>query len=117
MEHERFGPERIALVPVIIAAVCALPLALTSARLLWVLLLPLAAGVWVLRARVVAGRDALEVCNGLGVATYRWDDVEGIDVPRRGPARLLLTGGRRVLLSAVPRQELRRFMATAPGRS
>lgn len=117
MEHERFGPERIALVPVVIAAACALPLALSSPLLLWVLLLPLAAGVWVLRARVVADHDGLEVCNGLGVATYRWDDVEGLDVPHRGPARLLLTGGRRVLLSAVPRQELRRLMAAAPRRS
>ncbi len=110
----RFGPERIALVPVLMALVSALPLALSSVYLAWVLLLPLAAAVWVLRAGVVAGADGLEICNGLGVQTHRWDDVEGVDVPRRGPVRLLLTGGRRTLLTALPRREVRRLLAVAP---
>lgn len=117
MEPVRFGPERIALVPVLITLFSAIPLALSSPLLTWVFLLPVAAGVWVLRARVVADAQGLEVCNGLGVHRHPWDDVEGLDVPRRGPVRLLLRGGSRPPLTALPRRDVRRLLAVAPGRT
>lgn len=110
MESVRFGPERIAVAPVLIAFLGALPAALSSPGLTWLLLLPVAALVWVLRARVVAGPVGLQVCNGLGRRSYAWDEVRGFDVPRRGPVRLL-TGAARVPLTALPRRDLRRLVA------
>lgn len=107
----RTGPERIVVLAVLLALFGALPLALSSPALTWLLLLPLAAGTWVLRARVVAGPDGLEICNGLRVHRATWDEVEGVDVPARGPLRLRLTGGRRRLLTALPRRDLRRVLA------
>lgn len=117
VERVRFGPQKIALVPVAVALFGALPLATSSPLLAWLVLLPLAAAVWVLRARVVAEGDRLEVCNGLGRRTVAWDEVEGIDVPRYAPVRLLLTGGRRVALTALGRPDVRRLLALAPRRS
>ncbi len=114
MASVRFGPEKVALIPVAILLFGALPLATSSPLLLWLLLLPLAAAVWVLRARVVADDAELEVCNGLGRRTVPWSDVEGLDVPRYAPVRLLLRGGRRLPLTALGRDEVRRLMDLAP---
>ena len=114
MERTRFGPTRIALVPVLVLLFGALPLATSSPLLLWLLLVPVAAAVWVLRARVLADDAELEVCNGLGRRTVAWSEVEGLDVPRFAPVRLLLRGGRRLPLTAVQRNEVRRLMALAP---
>lgn len=114
MERVRFGPDKIVLVPVAVALLGALPLATSSLLLLWLLLLPLAAGVWVLRARVVVDSSRLEVCNGLGRRKIAWSEVEGLDVPRYAPVRLLLIGGRRLALTPVARSEVRRLLALAP---
>jgi hypothetical protein len=52
----------------------------------------------------------LEVCNGLGVRRFRWNDVAGFDVPTRGPVRLLTEQGRPLPLTALPRRDLRRLV-------
>lgn len=114
MTPARFGPERVALLPVVVWLLGTLPLATSHAALAWLLLLPLAAGLWVLRARVVADRERVLVCNGLGTRAYAWDDVRGVDLPRRGPARLALHDGGRPLLSALPRRRVRDLLALAP---
>lgn len=110
----RFGPERVALLPVVVWLLGTLPLATSHVVLAWLLLLPVAAAVWVLRARVVADGTRVSVCNGLGTRSYAWDDVRGVDLPRRGPARLALHDGGRVLLSALPRHRVRELLAAAP---
>ena len=104
--RRRFGPQRIGLIPVTVFLLGSLPVAASSPLLAWLLLVPIACGVWVLRARVVAASVGLEVCNGLGVRRLAWSDVEGFDVPRRGPVRLLRPGARPLLLTALPRREL-----------
>ena len=106
----RFGPERTTLAVVLVAALGSLPLGLSSPYLAPVLVLPVLATVWVLRARVVAARIGLEVCNGLGVRRFRWEDVDRFDVPLRGPVVLQPTTGRAVRLTALPRRELRRLL-------
>jgi hypothetical protein len=111
---ERFGPERAALLPVLVWLLATLPLATSHAALAWLLLLPLAAAVWVLRARVVVDAERVLVNNGLGTRAYAWDDVRGLDLPRRGPARLALHDGGRPLLSALPRRRVRALLALAP---
>ena len=102
----RFGPEKIALAPVLFFAFGTIPLAASDRRLLVLLVLPLLCAVWVLRARVVVTPAVLEVCNGLGVRRLPWDRVEGYDVPRRGPVRVLWRGGR-TPMTALPRARLR----------
>ena len=112
-DRKRFGPDRIAMVPVIVFGLGSLPIAASSGSLNWVVLLPVACAVWVLRARVVAAPVGVEVCNGLGVRRLAWSDVEGFTVPKRGPVRLLPTGGRPVVMTALPRRRLPELLAVA----
>jgi hypothetical protein len=108
----RYGPVPILLFPLSLALLGALPLAASVPWLGWVLLLPVAAAVWVLRATVRVTPQALVVSNGLRRRRVPWDAVEGFDVPRRGPVRLLHDGGRTALL-ALPRRELPQLLDAA----
>ena len=110
----RFGPERIALLPVMVFLLGSIPIATSSAALLPLLLLPVACAVWVVRARVVVIPLGVEVCNGLRAHRVAWSDVEGFHLPTRGPVRLLRQGARPLLLTALPRRDLRRLLALAP---
>jgi hypothetical protein len=105
--RRRFGPDRIALVPVLVLLLGSLPLAASSAWLNVLVLVPVACAVWVLRARVVVAPVGIEVCNGLAATRLPWDAVEGFDVPRRGPVRLLRTGGAPLRMTALPRRQVR----------
>ena len=106
VRRRRFGPDRIALVPVLVLLLGSLPLAASSAWLNVVVLVPVACAVWVLRARVVVAPVGVEVCNGLAATRLPWAAVEGFDVPRRGPVRLLRTGGAPLRMTALPRRQL-----------
>ena len=113
VRQRRFGPERIALVPVLVVLLGSLPLAASSAWLNAVLLVPVACAVWVLRARVVVRPDGVEVCNGLAAHRLPWSSVEGFEVPRRGPVRLLRSGGRPLPMTALSRRQLPELRAAA----
>jgi hypothetical protein len=115
VRRRRFGPERISLLPVLVVLLGSLPLAASSAWLNPVLVVPVACAVWVLRARVVVAPVGIEVCNGLAVHRLPWAAVEGFDVPRRGPVRLLRTGGAPLRMTALPRRQLRDLRAAAEG--
>ena len=106
VERRRFGPDPIALVPVLVVLLGSLPLASSSAWLNWLVLVPVACAVWVLRARVVVAPVGIEVCNGLAAHRLPWASVEGFDVRRRGPVRLLRTGGAPLPMTALPRRQL-----------
>lgn len=110
-ERARFGPDRLALLPVMVFFFGSLPVATSHVALLWVLLLPLAAAAWVVRARVVAVPIGVEVCNGLRAHRLAWTDVEGFEVPRRGPVTLLRRTGPPLRMTALPRRDLRRLVA------
>ena len=99
------------LAPVAVFLVGTLPLASSATWLLWLLLLPLACAVWVVRARVVAAPVGLLVCNGLRTTRVTWEQVDGFDVRRRGWTRLLVRGGRRVPLTALRPGDLPRLIA------
>ncbi|MCW2542808.1 MAG: hypothetical protein JWM40_360 [Frankiales bacterium] len=109
-EPVRFQPERTVLAVVVVMAVGAMPLALSSVYLLPVLLVPACAALWVWRARVVATPTGFEVCNGLRVRRFAWDDVATFKIPVRGPVRMNPTRGRSVVLTALPKIELSRFL-------
>ena len=113
MEPVTLRPERMTLAVVLVMTLGALPLGLSSPYLAVLLLLPVAAVVWVLRARVVADAETLEVCNGLRVRRVAWDAVAGFRVPKRGPVRVLLHGGGPLLMTAVDRRELPRLLAVS----
>ncbi len=53
-DRVRFGPDRIALIPVLVFFFGSLPIATSTLALGWVALLPALCAVWVVRARVVA---------------------------------------------------------------
>ena len=113
MDPVTLRPERTTLAAVLVLTLGALPLALSSPYLALVLLVPLAALVWVLRARVVADASTLEVCNGLAVHRLPWDDVASFTVPERGPVTLLRHTGGRLRLTTVNRHELPRLLAVS----
>jgi hypothetical protein len=110
VQRVRFRPERTTLAVVLVMLLGALPLGLSSPFLAPVFLVPLATLVWVLRARVVAAGVGLEVCNGLGVRRFRWQDVAAFDVPRHGPIVLKPTEGKPMRLTALQRGDLRRLI-------
>jgi hypothetical protein len=106
VRRRRFGPERIALLPVLVLLLGSLPLAASSVWLNGLLLVPVACAVWVLRARVVVTAAGVEVCNGLAAHRLPWASVEGFDLRRRGPVRLLRTGGSPLAMTALPRRQV-----------
>jgi hypothetical protein len=115
-EPVRLQPERTTLAAVVVLSLGALPLALSSAYLAPVLLVPAAALLWVLRARVVADRAGLEVSTGLRVRRVSWEQVAGFRVPEHGPVTLLRHGAGPIRLTALNRRELPRVLAVAePG--
>ncbi len=114
MNSVTLRPERTTLFVVLVLLICALPLGLSSWWLAWVLLLPVAALVYVLRARVVASPQGLEVCNGLAVHRVTWEDVAGFKVPDHGPVTLLRRGARPLRLLAANRRQLPDVLAMSP---
>ena len=113
MDSVKLRPERTTLPAVLVMTLGSLPLALSSPYLAVVLLVPLAALVWALRARVVADSTSLEVCNGLAVRRIAWDDVAGFQVPDHGPVKLLRHGQGPLRLTAVSRRQLPGLLAVA----
>lgn len=109
----RIRPERTTWLAVALFALTSLPLAGSGRGLPLLLLVPAAAAVWVVRARVVAAPVGIEVCNGLRPHRFAWSDVEGFDLPRGGSPRLVLTDGRRLRMSALDRRQLPRVLAMA----
>ena len=106
-----FKPERSSLTAVVVLFLGAVPLGLTSPWLAPAFLVPLAALVWVLRARVLADPAGLRVCNGLGSRTVSWVDVDRFDLPRRGPVVLHERSGRATRLTALPRTGVKQLVA------
>lgn len=99
--------------PVVVLLLGSLPVAASEGWLNWVVLVPVACAVWVLRARVVLAPVGVEVCNGLRAHRLAWADVEGFRVPRRGPVQLLRRDAPPLRMTAVPRRQLGRLRAAA----
>ena len=106
-----FRPDRTAVTAVAVFFLGTLYLALTGPWFALLLVLPLASLVWTLRARVVADAEGLLVCNGLGAHRVRWEQVDSFEVHKRRPVVLHRTDGGTTLLTALPRQDLRRLVA------
>ncbi|MCU1621439.1 MAG: chemotaxis protein CheW [Frankiales bacterium] len=111
MERLQFRPDRTAVLAVGVFFIGALYLALSGPWFSPLLLVPVGCLVWTLRARVVADGDGLLVCNGFGTRRVRWDEVDAFEVRRRRPVVLHRTDGGTTVLTALPRQDVRRLAA------
>lgn len=109
----RFAPERTTLAVVLVAAMGALPLGLSSVWFAPLLLLPILAAVWIFRARVVADARGLVVCNGLRVRRLSWPDVSGFQVRPRRPVQLLPNVGSPLRLTALSKRDLPKLLAVS----
>jgi hypothetical protein len=109
-----FRPDRTAVTAVAVFFLGTLYLALAGPWFVLLLLAPLGCLVWTRRARVVADDEGLEVCNGLGRQRIAWDTVDAFEVKKRRPVLLRRTDGRTTVLTALPRQDLRRLVEAAP---
>lgn len=113
VERVQFRPDRTAVTAVAVFFLGTLYLALTGPWFAPLLLLPVGSLVWTLRARVVADPDGLEVCNGLGRHRIRWDQVDAFEVHKRRPVVLRRTDGGTTVLTALPRQDVRKLVTAA----
>jgi hypothetical protein len=110
VERAQFRPDRTGLTAVGVLFLGTVPLGLASAWFAPLFLLPLAATVWVLRARVVGDADGVVVCNGLGVRRVAWAEVDRFEVPKRGWIVLHPLSGRAARLSALTRRDLPKLL-------
>ncbi len=112
----RLRMTRTALLPVVLLAVCMLPLATVSFWTLVVLLVPAAIAAWVVRAGVDVGDDGLTVRSTLGHRQVPWSRLAGIRVARDGRLWLVTTAGTEVRLPVLRARDLPRLGALSGGR-
>ena len=112
----RIGPPRSALLAVLALAICTLPLATAAPWLAVLWLLPIGAGVWVLRTGVDVDRDGLTVRAVLGSRRVRWDEVAGLRAEPRGQLAAVLRDGGALRLPGVRARHLPLVSAASGGR-
>jgi hypothetical protein len=99
------------LVAAIVAFIGALPLATARWWLLWVLLIPLAIGVWAWRAGTDADARELRLRALLGQRRVPWGRVAELAADPRGRAVARLDDGETLVLPAVRAADLPRLVA------
>lgn len=112
----RLRMSRTAILPVVALLVCTVPLAFASTWTLLVLLLPLAAAVWVLRVGVDLDDDAVTVRSVIGHRRVPWTRVAGIRVDRRAKLWLVTTGATEIRLPVLRARDLPRLSEMSGGR-
>jgi Bacterial PH domain len=112
----RLRLSRTALVPVLLLAICSVPLAAVSPWTAVVLLVPLALAAWVLRAGVDVGDAGITVRSLTARRTVPWADIAGIRVAPRGGLWLVTTHGTELRLPVLRARDLPRLSALSGGR-
>jgi hypothetical protein len=107
---------RTMLLPVVLFALCLLPVAFVSSWALLVLLVPALLALWVLRVGVSVGDDGIGVQSLVGGRLVRWDELTGIRVGRRGELWLVTTRGTELRLPVLRARDLPRLSALSGGR-
>lgn len=107
---------RVALVPVLVLAVCTLPVATAAWWGAPLLLVPLLVAVWVLRVGVDIGPAGITPRTLLPGATVPWDDVAGLRVGEDQELWLVRRTGTEVRLPVVRARDLPRLAAVSDGR-
>ena len=112
----RLRRSRTALLPVLLLAICCVPLAAVSWWATLVLLVPLALAVWVLRTGVDVGDEGIAVHSITGSRSVPWEQVAGIRIAPRGGLWVVTTHGSELKLPGLRARDLPRLGALSGGR-
>jgi Bacterial PH domain len=112
----RLRMSRTMLLPVVLFALCLLPVVLISPWGLLLLLLPVLLAVWILRVGVTVGDDGIGVQSVAGRRRIGWDELAGIRVGRRRDLWLVTTRGTELRLPVLRARDLPRLSALSGGR-
>lgn len=112
----RLQMNRIALVPAVVAVVCALPLATASPWLLFVLLAPAAWITYVLRSGVDVDEEGLLVRALFGSVRIPWARITGILIGTHQELSVATAGGGAVRLPNMLARDLPRLYEATGGR-
>ncbi|WP_433759789.1 PH domain-containing protein [Nocardia sp. CA-135398] len=82
----------------------------------WLLLLPVAAAVWIERTRTTVSEDGLDLRTVFGSRHLDWAQVAGVSIPKRGFVRAHLGDDTEVKLPAVSYDRLRDLIRASNGR-
>ncbi|WP_433710834.1 PH domain-containing protein [Nocardia sp. CA-084685] len=82
----------------------------------WLLLLPVAAAVWIERTRTTVSEDGLDLRTVFGSRHLDWGQVAGVAIPKRGFVRAHLSDDTEVKLPAVSYDRLRDLIRASNGR-
>ena len=116
MATARLRMNRVALLPVLFLVICVLPLALATSWTPVLLLVPVLAAAYVLRAGVDVGDGGVTVHSLAGSRAVPWDDVAGIRVGERGDLWLVTARGTELRLPVLRAHDLPRLAAASGGR-
>ena len=116
MATARLRMNRVALLPVLVLAICVVPLAFAASWTPVFSLVPVLAAAWVLRAGVDVGDGGVTVRSLLGARRVPWTEVAGIRVAERGDLWLVTTRGTELRLPALRARDLPRLAAVSGGR-
>lgn len=116
MVPARLRMSRTMLLPVVLLALCLLPVAFVSAWALLVLLVPALLALWVLRVGVTVGDDGIGVQSLVGRRRVGWGELSGIRVGQRGDLFLVTTRRTELRLPVLRARDLPRLSALSGGR-
>ena len=111
-----FRLPRIALLVVFAAEMCAIPAAFALPGLQVILLVPLLAGVWVVRNRTTADPEKLVLRRTLSSETLPWSEVVSLRLRERSWVRAVRADDREVVLPAVRLRHLPMLATVSGGR-
>jgi hypothetical protein len=112
----RFRMNRTMLLPVVVLAVCLVPIASLSYAALLLLLIPLVLTVWVLRTGFDIDGQGITVRSLLGTRRVAWAELAGVRVGARADLWLVTTRGTDVRLPAVHARDLPAIGQASGGR-
>lgn len=108
---------RPALLAVFVVLLTTVPLVSAAPWLFfWTPVLPVLAGVWVLRARTVVDDERVAIRSLTRSTATRWDEVDGVRFPRRGWGRLVRLDGTETPMPGVGFSDLRVLSRASRGR-
>ena len=116
MAPVRLRMSRTMLLPLVLFALCLLPVVLLSPWGLLLLLLPVLLAVWVLRVGVTVDDDGIGVQSLVGSRHVAWRELAGIRVGERGQLWLVTTRRTELRLPVLRTRDLPRLAALSGGR-
>ena len=112
----RLRMSRTMLLPVVVLALCLMPVAFLGAWALLVFLVPAAVALWVLRVGVTFADEGITVHALAGERFVPWSDVAGIRVVDGRDLRLVTVRGTEVRLPVLRARDLPRLADSSGGR-